>query len=301
MRIVNSEQGTKEWKELRKRYITATDYCAAFATTPLFKGVNRKSVIDKKLGKLKERFTNAAMMLGSQLEPVIHKLTQEELDTPLEHGKVIIANNGFCLASLDAVTPNYKCVVEYKTTSKAMSDEAKLVEYYKKQVVHQIYCTEADLGVLVIAYLNEDKTINHLSYITINPEEEESREEWEENCRELLSEIDALRNPPKEILTINDELRNLLTEKHAIEDRIKELRDSIESQHITQLPDFNITYATINKYDYNAAYEALKDQIIDPVIDTKGSVQRYLKESKSEQLLEEFKTGSTQCLKINMR
>jgi putative phage-type endonuclease len=139
--MIQIEQGSELWLELRKTKITATDATTIMGvspwTTPL-------ELWEQKLDIREPTPINGAMKRGMLLEPKARGLFEKKTGI-LMVPEVRIKN--FMMASLDGISMDGKEIVEIKCTSKKNHDLAKankIPPYYYPQVQHQIECVGVD-------------------------------------------------------------------------------------------------------------------------------------------------------------
>ncbi len=157
-------QGSYEWKEMRKKHITATDVAACMGLNP-WKDILQ--VYEEKKGiRLPEKM-NAAMQRGHDLEEPARALF-EKMTGVTVFPRVIIQD--WRMASLDGIDLDDACLVEIKCGGKKLHDMAKrkvIPAYYRCQVMWQIDITNLDHG----NYFSYQDDLKDDEGLIIRPEE----------------------------------------------------------------------------------------------------------------------------------
>lgn len=136
-------QGTKEWLNLRKTKITATDACVIMGASHW---KTKIQLYREKLDQETNTFTNEAMQRGIDLEPIARGLFEIKTGL-LMHPKVII--KGFTMASLDGINDLGNCILEIKcpgTKDHAVAVSGKVPDHYYPQLQHQMYVCDVQMG-----------------------------------------------------------------------------------------------------------------------------------------------------------
>ena len=139
--IVELQQGTHEWLEWRHKGIGASD-----ASTVM--GENRfksaAELLQEKRESTRDSFQNAAMALGTQLEPEARRRYIAKTGRDVRPVCVQSTQLDWLRASLDGLAPNHDAVVEikcgasiYRSTSKSRS----VPSYYYGQTQHILAAT----------------------------------------------------------------------------------------------------------------------------------------------------------------
>lgn len=110
------QQGTKEWLDLRRTKVTATDSSIILGLSPY---CSPHLLWKRKLGLEPDQEVNRAMEIGSALEPEARGAFIQETGIFVEP-KVIIKE--FQMASMDGVSPCGKYAVEIKCSSKILNN-----------------------------------------------------------------------------------------------------------------------------------------------------------------------------------
>lgn len=158
MKLIDLQQGTKEWHEYRSTRIGASDFalfaCHKGLSEPIFKVSLNENIYNKQNNI--ELADNIYMKRGREEEPLINSYFNEltggsYMPTIVEHSESIYS-------SLDGYDPFFKAIVEYKTTSKSVEHERDILQYYVWQILHQMYCSNKLMAYCVIKYFG---TVNN--------------------------------------------------------------------------------------------------------------------------------------------
>lgn len=135
------DQGSDEWKSIRKTKITSTDASIICGSNPF---CSPYKLWLRKMDLIKEEEVNFRMHLGTILEPVAREWLEHE------HGikctpKVMF--NGFMMASLDGISECGTFIVEIKCGKKSFDSacEGNIPIYYVYQMMHQMAVCDLDL------------------------------------------------------------------------------------------------------------------------------------------------------------
>lgn len=164
MKLINLEQGTKEWHKYRSTRIGASDFalfaCHKGLSEPIFNASLNENIYNKQNNI--ELADNIYMQRGREKEPIL--LAEFNNLTGLcclpaigqyEHkdGYEYVVN---IFSSFDGYDPFSNTIVEIKTTSKTIEDEEKILQYYSWQLIHQMHCAEIDECYLYIEYFGSN-------------------------------------------------------------------------------------------------------------------------------------------------
>lgn len=139
--VLNIEQGTYEWLEMRKNYITATD---AVVIMGYSKWKTPYQLFMEKTGPVVDTPKNAAMKRGIFLEPIARELFEVKINYKLTP-KVVIKD--WAMASLDGISDDGRVMVEIKCAGPrdhAIALDGRVPEHYYPQLQHQMYVTDLD-------------------------------------------------------------------------------------------------------------------------------------------------------------
>lgn len=155
MRIVNLEQGSKEWLIWRESRLTATDIPVILGSNP-FK--NKLQLWEEKLGFREPTKLNAAMERGQKLEPEARLLASKELSLDFE--PVVVESEEFpwLAASLDGISIGWDVILEIKCPGESthLSAINQIVPpYYQDQMQTQMLVTNT-LKCFYVSYRPEN-------------------------------------------------------------------------------------------------------------------------------------------------
>lgn len=143
MKILDIAQGTKEWLELRRTKITATD-CAAILGKSRYKSPHM--VWREKMGK-SVNVDNEAMKRGRDLEPEAREYFNKKFELNCVPVVALSDENPWQMASLDGWDADKKVILEIKCPGESTFRAAQggeLQEEYMWQCMHQLaVCPEA--------------------------------------------------------------------------------------------------------------------------------------------------------------
>lgn len=145
MKVINVEQGTKEWLNWRKTVITATDCPAILGNSPW---QTPYKCWQRKLGLVEEQASNEAMERGKRLEPEARALFIQQ--TGIEMTPVVVESSEypFLGASLDGISALGVSLLEIKCGGEKLHSMAAhniIPDYYLDQMQHQMFVTGAEL------------------------------------------------------------------------------------------------------------------------------------------------------------
>jgi putative phage-type endonuclease len=144
MRLIDIEQGSKEWLEMRKSKITATDVGAIVGANPWKTPLE---LYEEKLGLIPAQLANEKMIRGQMLEPVARDILCKDLKKHFEPVVCIHDGYQYMMASLDGITADGSEICEIKCPSSVRIHREHLnhiiAPYYICQVQHQLFCSGA--------------------------------------------------------------------------------------------------------------------------------------------------------------
>lgn len=176
MKLIQIEQGTNEWQELRKGKLTATmyrDYLAVHKDIP-----NVFKISKNKLFMPIE--PNAYMTAGTENEPIIRNNYNLLNDT--DYVDRVALYNDSIMASLDGIDTTSNSLLEIKCTTKQL--DLFLLEdtiaFYTVQCEHQLQCSDTDYCILHFA---SRRDLTQTLDVIIN---RGNHEAWLNKCNEIL-------------------------------------------------------------------------------------------------------------------
>lgn len=144
MKIINVEQGSKEWLSWRKTVITATDCSAIMGNNPW---VTPYKCWQRKLGLIEEQKANEAMERGSRLEPKARAQFNDRYGFDMKPAVVESSEFEFLGASLDGINALGNHILEIKCGGSklhALAEKGEIPAYYMDQMQHQLLVTRAE-------------------------------------------------------------------------------------------------------------------------------------------------------------
>ena len=164
------EQGSQEWKELRKTKITGTDAAVIMGKNPW---KNPLKLWQEKLGLTEEKSPSKIMLDGKQLESSAIALYSMITGIQTTEGVYISDERPWQMASLDGI--NDELVLEVKCGKKALEETKildKVPEIYYPQCQHYMsvtgrdvchfFCYYPDLGYKLIILKRDEEYIEEL-------------------------------------------------------------------------------------------------------------------------------------------
>ena len=155
--IDDLEQGSREWHAWRKGVIGASDAPKSMGEIPWG---SRSSLLDEKLGPVREFQGNAKTREGNSLEGDARKSLETKFKVKLKPTIVQDSKEPFLAASLDAICRDHENLFEIKAGVKAYeyTKMTKSVpDYYIGQLQHMLMVTE--LESLTYAVYRPDKPL----------------------------------------------------------------------------------------------------------------------------------------------
>ena len=142
--IDDLEQGTSEWRAWRKGVIGASDAPKIMGENPWG---SRSSLMDEKLGRVREFQGNAKTREGNSLEGDARRSLEIKFKMKISPTIVQDSTDPFLAASLDGICSKRQNLFEIKAGVKAYehTKQTKSVpEYYVGQLQHMLMVTELD-------------------------------------------------------------------------------------------------------------------------------------------------------------
>ena len=143
MKIINLEQGSKEWLSWRKTVITATDCSCIMGSNPW---TTAYKCWQRKLGLIPEQESNEAMERGKRLEPEARTQFIERYGINMTSEVVESTEFDFLGASLDGISEDGSAILEIKCGGSKLHQMAlnqEIPQYYLDQIQHQLLVTGA--------------------------------------------------------------------------------------------------------------------------------------------------------------
>lgn len=139
--VLNMQQGSQEWLELRKTKITATDAPVILGMSPW---KNKVQLYNEKMDLVQRADPTPRMLRGTELEPIARNLFILESGLFIEPAIII---KDWAMASLDGISRDGKIIVEIKCPGEkdhAMALRGEVPRHYFAQIQHQLYVADAD-------------------------------------------------------------------------------------------------------------------------------------------------------------
>lgn len=170
MKILNLVQGSDEWKQVRKRYVTASEMASVLKIPGAYK--SRKKLIEEKLGPEPEltEFQRNLFARGHMAESGLTKDAENMLGMPFQTLVAVDEELGI-LASIDNINLEYGVIVETKLcgTEKKLGParEGIVWEPYRVQILTQMLVAKVRIGFMLM--LNADTEETHLVSVSRDP------------------------------------------------------------------------------------------------------------------------------------
>ena len=228
MEIINVEQGTQEWHDLRAKYYKTA------SRTPIVCGVSpfqTKEQLAMELRGEYKPFYNKAMQLGNQMEDEVRQLAEIKLN---DNFKPMVGIRDGYLASLDGINLDMDTIIEIKvskhTFNKLVNDEIPDNYYY--QIQHQMMVFDSVDQAYLVAYNPETQETAYSTPITPDMEYiNDIKSKWEEFDKEkdtLKVESFDLSNDTK-WLRVTDEYKKALIELEVAKNKVDELKEELQT------------------------------------------------------------------------
>ena len=205
-----AQQGSQEWLDARKSFRNASETADVMGC-----GFNTPNKLKRIKAGLETVFVNSAMKRGNDLEPQVREWAEEQLDIMFSPQ---VWENGIFRASLDGLSFDQKTLVEIKVSDYTYQKvwDGDVPENYMLQIQHQMYCSPAEVGYLVVYSPKNDEYI-------ISEKLEFNHNEWD-SIQSAWAEFEAMEVPAEEYIEINDVRYEELDEEYAdLKSQIDEL------------------------------------------------------------------------------
>jgi len=133
-------QGSKEWLEMRRNHLGASD-------APIIMGISPWKtpfqLWEEKLGMAAEQEETFAMKRGTEMEPEARKAFEDATNLEMFPQVVHHPQHKFMIASMDGLTLDGTAGVEIKCPGQkahSIAKEGNVPEYYMPQLQHQLAC-----------------------------------------------------------------------------------------------------------------------------------------------------------------
>lgn len=201
---IKLDQGSVNWKALRKTKITSTDSSVIMHANPY------KTLLQLYLEKTSdyEQPVNAAMQRGKDLEPIARDLLK--VTTGIEFEVKTFVKN-WQMASLDGISPDGKLICEIKcpgAKTHAIAKDKRIPDIYYPQIQHQMHVCDAEKCMYV--------SFDGVEIYIVECERDD--EYIKKMCDEELEFYQMLINkiPPEEYINKTDNLWMMYAENYQI-------------------------------------------------------------------------------------
>lgn len=170
--IVDLEQGTDVWLQWRSQGIGASDAPAIMGENPW---KTPAQLLQEKCGEARPFVPNAAMVRGTELEPVARRCYEDQLGIPVAPACLQSARFDWLRASVDGLALDGSAVVEIKCGESVYSRSAasrRVPGYYFGQLQHilavtglpaiDFWCYLPDRPVVHLCVARDDNYIERL-------------------------------------------------------------------------------------------------------------------------------------------
>lgn len=142
------EQGSDEWKRVRKLHVTATDAAIICGVSPYS---TAHKLWLRKMGLEPEEKENSAMRRGSEMEPIAREWVEKNQGFTCKPAVVFSKEHPFMMASLDGISECGMFIVEIKCGEKSyeLASRGTIPDYYIYQLMTQMLCAEVQYGFYV--------------------------------------------------------------------------------------------------------------------------------------------------------
>lgn len=174
MKIIDVSQGSKEWLDMRREKITATD-CAAILGKSRYR--SPRMVWMSKMSDVKN-YVNAAMERGKRLEPIARSYFESKYETGFFPYVVVSEERPWQMASLDGYDEHNHTILEIKCVGESVfrrAQEGEIAQDYIWQCYHQLAVCEQAERVLLAFYFQDGGVVETIE-ICISRDEEKIAE-----------------------------------------------------------------------------------------------------------------------------
>ena len=151
--LVNIEQGSDAWLELRRKKVTATDIGKIIGVSPWGSSY---SVFLEKIGEAPPFKSNPAIEFGNKMEPIIREVAEEHFG---EWFPPAVAIQDWALASLDGINSSETKILEIKTCGVSTLEDVKkglIPEHYKSQAQFAMFCVPTAFCVEFVFFCRDE-------------------------------------------------------------------------------------------------------------------------------------------------
>lgn len=231
MKIIEIEQNTPEWLQLRKKYIGASD-------APIIMGVSPWAtpymLWKRKLGLEPEQGENAAMKEGKLREEDARKKFIKETGIEVSPHFGVSSHYEWMCASYDGLSSDHKAAVEIKCPGRIDHEQALsgiIPVKYIPQLMHQMIVGGLE-SIFYFSFTDQSDKILELKRSDVEEELLLTQEKafWEcvnELKEPKLQERDFILQTDQEWFELSDEWKKVIQEKKMLEEKEEFLRNRI--------------------------------------------------------------------------
>lgn len=164
MKIIQIEQGCREWLALREDKITSSDASSIMGTNPfcdIFKLWQRKHKM------IPPEPMNDRMLRGQKLEDPARLLLNETLDIDFKPAVGLHDQDDWCMTSLDGLSPCGEFICEIKAPgldTHNLAIQGDIRPYYYTQVQHHLHASKAKICFYCSYFPGHEKELVILRY-----------------------------------------------------------------------------------------------------------------------------------------
>lgn len=197
MKILNLVQGSPEWLEMRRRYVTASEMASVLKIPGAYK--SRQMLLKHKIHGEPEQsaYTQNLFARGHMAEAGLTKDAEEMLGMPFQTLVAVDEERGI-LASIDNINLEYGVIVETKNcgTDKKLGParEGIVWEPYRVQILTQMLVANVRIGFMLM----RDERNDELHLVPVNPDEVTTKRIIEETAK-FREEMEATHVEPEKL------------------------------------------------------------------------------------------------------
>ncbi len=230
MRLIQLEQGSDAWLNMRNEKITATDASVITGKNPF---TSPYTLWKRKLGLEPPVQLNAAMKRGMALEDEAREKFEEYTNIKMTPAVVESDQTSWMMASLDGLSDNGEFQLEIKCPNNKTHEMAKAGElpaYYHAQIQHQLAVTGNDWSY----YFTYDGSDGALVEVERDDAFICEMMEMEEDFYRRMREFDA---PDQSHLVLENETMKALVSEYMEANAMKKQADKLEKELRKKLID----------------------------------------------------------------
>ena len=234
-KIIELEQGTKEWLEARKEKFNASETPILFGVSPYsFNGIEELYFLKTEQDEVKQ---NIAMRKGSEAEEYIRDFVNKYLGTIYKQAVIEMNEDDRFRASLDGLDTNAKePILEIKYSNKIHKETEKAIKNNEDiridlylQLQHQLMVSGYDKALFVAC--KEVKDLENIKIDDCIMLIVEADKELQDKIKSKWNEYDKLDKTKlvKEVdIEVEEDKQELIEARNDIKERIKELKEQLK-------------------------------------------------------------------------